>query len=57
MRESGSRAVFADVNFRFMPVILAQNDFLRLADLLPGFNFEGGVVTASDSVEPGFARR
>lgn len=57
MRESGSRAVLADVNFRFIPCILAQKDFLRLADLLPGFNFEGGVVTASESVDPGFARR
>ena len=30
MRLSGSFAVLAEVNFFFMPDILAQNDFLRL---------------------------
>jgi hypothetical protein len=29
MRELGSFAVFAEVNFFFMPSILAQNDRLR----------------------------
>ena len=41
MRESGSRAVFAEVNLFFIPDILAQNDFLRLAALEPGFNLDG----------------
>jgi hypothetical protein len=39
-----------------MPDILAQKDFLRLASLLPGFNFEGAVVTAVCSLLPGFSR-
>jgi hypothetical protein len=39
-----------------MPDILAQKDFLRLASLLPGFNFDGGVVTAVCSLLPGFSR-
>jgi hypothetical protein len=46
--ELGSCAVFALVNFAFIPFILEQNDFLRFADLDPGFNFEGFVVTASE---------
>ena len=31
MRELGSLAVFALVNFLFMPLMRAQNDFLRYA--------------------------
>jgi hypothetical protein len=53
--ELGSLAVLADVNLFFIPFILAQNDFLLLADLEPGFNFEGFVVTAIDNLEPGLA--
>jgi hypothetical protein len=53
--ESGSLAVLADVNLLFMPFILAQNDFLLLADFDPGFNLLGLVVTAIDNLEPGFA--
>jgi hypothetical protein len=40
-----------------MPDILAQNDFLRFADLEPGFNLDGLVVTAIESLEPGFSLR
>jgi hypothetical protein len=40
-----------------MPLILAQNDFLLLADLEPAFNLLGFVVTAIDSFEPGFSAR
>jgi hypothetical protein len=53
--ESGSLAVLADVNLFFMPFILAQNDFLLLADFDPGFNLLGLVVTAIDNFDPGFA--
>jgi hypothetical protein len=53
---SGSLAVLEDVNFFFIPDILEQNEALRLAALLPGFNFEGGVVTAVLSLLPGFSR-
>jgi hypothetical protein len=38
-----------------MPDILAQKDFLLLADFEPFFNLLGLVVTAIDSLEPGFA--
>jgi len=42
MRLSGSLAVLADVNFFFMPSILAQNDFLRPASsLFLGFGAGG----------------
>jgi hypothetical protein len=51
----GSRAVFADVSLFFIPVIRAQNDFLRLAALEPFFNFEGLVVTAVFNLDPGLA--
>jgi len=51
----GSFAVFADVNLFFIPDILAQKDFLLFAAFDPGFNFEGLVVTAIDSLEPGLA--
>lgn len=34
IRLFGSRAVFLDVNFFFMPVIRAQNDFFRALDFL-----------------------
>jgi len=44
--ELGSFAVFELVNFFFIPDILAQKDFLLLADFEPGFNLEGLVVTA-----------
>jgi hypothetical protein len=54
--ELGSLAVFAEVNLFFKPFILAQNDFLLLADLEPGFNLDGLVVTAIDNLEPGLAR-
>lgn len=57
MRESGSLAVLAEVRRFFMPPIRAQKDFRRLAALLPAFNLEGLVVTASDSLLPGLARR
>jgi hypothetical protein len=45
----------ADVNLLFIPFILAQNDFLLLADFEPGFNLLGLVVTAIDNFDPGFA--
>jgi len=57
MRESGSFAVAADVNLFFIPDILAQKDLRRLADLDPGFNFDGLVVTAVFNVEPGCSLR
>jgi hypothetical protein len=38
-----------------MPDILAQKDFLLLADFEPFFNLLGLVVTAIDNLEPGFA--
>jgi hypothetical protein len=44
--EFGSLAVLAEVRLFFIPVILAQKDFLRFADLDPFFNLEGFVVTA-----------
>ena len=36
----------------FTPVIRAQNDFRLLAFLLPGFNFEGLVVTGGFRLAP-----
>jgi hypothetical protein len=39
-----------------MPDILAQKDLRLFASLLPGFNFDGGVVTAVCNLLPGFAR-
>jgi hypothetical protein len=45
----------ADVNLLFIPFILAQNDFLLLADFEPGFNLLGLVVTAIDNLDPGLA--
>ena len=57
IRESGSRAVFADVRRFFIPDIRAQNDLRRLAALEPGFNLDGFVVTAVFSLEPGFSLR
>jgi hypothetical protein len=51
----GSLAVLAEVNLLFIPDILAQKDFLLLADFEPGFNLLGLVVTAIDNLEPGFA--
>jgi hypothetical protein len=50
-------AVLAEVKRFFMPPILAQNDLRRLAAFEPGFNFDGFVVTAIESFEPGFSRR
>jgi hypothetical protein len=38
-----------------MPDILAQKDFLLLADFEPFFNLLGLVVTAIDNLDPGFA--
>jgi len=38
-----------------IPVILAQNEALRLASFDPAFNFEGLVVTAVLSFDPGLA--
>jgi hypothetical protein len=38
-----------------MPLMRAQNDFRRFAALLSGSNFEGGVVTAIESFDPGLA--
>tara|TARA_R110001606_G_scaffold369607_1_gene525735 strand:+ start:208 stop:372 length:165 start_codon:yes stop_codon:yes gene_type:complete len=41
---------------RFLiPFILAQKDFLLLADLLPFLSLDGGVVTAVFKLEPGFS--
>jgi hypothetical protein len=40
-----------------MPHILEQNDFCRLAAFEPFFNFDGFVVTAICSFEPGFSLR
>ena len=57
MRESGSLAVLALVSLFFIPLMRAQNDFLRLADFDPFFSFEGLVVTAVLSLEPGLALR
>ena len=57
IRESGSLAVFAEVKRFFIPLILAQNDLRRLAALESGSSFDGFVVTAIDSFEPGFSRR
>ena len=50
-------AVLALVSFFFIPLILAQNDFLLFADLDPFFNLDGFVVTAVFNLEPGFAAR
>ena len=55
--ESGSLAVLAEVSFFFIPFIREQKDFLLFADLDPLFNFDGFVVTAVLSFEPGFAAR
>jgi hypothetical protein len=52
--ESGSLAVFAEVNLFFIPFILAQNDFRRFAAFDPFFNLDGFVVTAVLSFDPGF---
>ena len=57
MRESGSFAVFVDVNRFFIPPIRAQNDLRRFAAFDPGFNLDGFVVTAIESFDPGFSRR
>jgi hypothetical protein len=57
MRESGSRAVSADVNLFFIPPILAQNDLRLFADLESGSSLLGFVVTAIDNFDPGFAAR
>ena len=57
MRESGSRAVSAEVSFAFMPFMREQNDLRRFALLEPGFSLLGFVVTAVCSLEPGFSRR
>jgi hypothetical protein len=38
-----------------IPDIRAQKLFLRLAALLPGFSLEGLVVTAMESLLPGFS--
>jgi hypothetical protein len=38
-----------------IPPIRAQKDFLLFAAFDPDFNFEGGVVTARESSEPGFS--
>jgi len=38
-----------------MPFILAQKLALRLAALDPFFNFDGFVVTAIESLDPGLA--
>jgi hypothetical protein len=54
IRESGSFAVFAEVNLFFMPPILAQNDLRRFAALEPAFSLLGFVVTAVCNFEPGF---
>jgi hypothetical protein len=51
----GSLAVLADVNRFFIPVILAQKDLRLFAALEPFFNFDGFVVTAIDSLDPGLA--
>ena len=40
-----------------MPPILAQNDLRRLAAADPGLSFDGFVVTAILSLDPGFAAR
>ena len=40
-----------------MPLILAQNDLRRFAAVDPGFSFDGFVVTAILSLEPGFCAR
>ena len=40
-----------------MPPIREQKFFLRLAALEPGFSFDGFVVTAICSLEPGFSLR
>ena len=53
--ELGSLAVFAEVNFAFMPFILEQKDFLLLAALEPFFNLDGLVVTAVFNLDPGLA--
>ena len=47
----------AEVSLDFMPFMREQNDLRRLAFFEPGFNFEGFVVTAVCSLEPGLARR
>ena len=40
-----------------IPPIRAQNDLRRFAGLLSGSNFDGLVVTAIESLEPGFSLR
>lgn len=40
-----------------MPHIREQKFFCRLADFEPGFSFDGFVVTAICSFEPGFSLR
>lgn len=57
MRESGSFAFFVEVRRSFIPVILAQNLFLRFAFFEFGSSFDGLVVTAIESFDPGFSRR
>ena len=54
-KKKSSLAVFAEVNLLFIPDILAQKDFLLLADFEPFFNWLGFVVTAIDNLDPGFA--
>jgi hypothetical protein len=55
--ESGSLAVFAEVSLAFIPFMRLQKDFLLFAAFDPGFNFDGLVVTAMESFEPGFSLR
>jgi hypothetical protein len=55
--ESGSLAVFAEVSLAFIPFMRLQKDFLLFADLDPGFNLDGLVVTAMESFEPGCSLR
>jgi hypothetical protein len=57
IRESGSFAVFALVSFRFIPDMREQNLRRRSALADPGLSFDGSVVTARESLEPGFSRR
>ena len=47
----------AEVNLFFIPDILAQNDLRLFAALDPAFSLEGLVVTAIESLEPGFSAR
>ena len=55
MREFGSLAVLELVSLFFIPLILAQKDFLLEAALLPFLSLDGFVVTAVLSLLPGFA--